>query len=141
MAISEVHAGRSYPATAPYQVSAAKIAEFATALGDDSSRYRGADPIAPPTFIAVISSPAWQLMFDDPELELTLSRIVHADQRFSYVRPLRAGDLVTGTLTIDKVRARGAVEIISASVEVTTVDGDRVCTTQASFLHSRGEAR
>ena len=123
MAISEVHAGRSYPATAPYQVSAAKIAEFATALGDDSPSYRGEDPIAPPTFIAVISSPAWQLMFDDPELELTLSRIVHGDQRFSYVRPLRAGDVVTGALTIDKVRVRGAVEIISASVEITTVDG------------------
>ncbi len=98
------------------------------------------DPIAPPTFIAVISSPAWQLMFDDPELELTLSRIVHGDQRFSYVRPLRAGDVVTGALTIDKVRARGAVEIISASVEVTTVDGEPVCTAQATFLHSRGEA-
>ena len=71
----------------------------------------------------MISSPAWQLMFDDPELELTLSRIVHGDQRFSYVRPLRAGDVVSGALTIDKVRARGAVEIISASVEVTTVGG------------------
>ena len=47
MAISEVHAGRSYPATAPYQVSAAKIAEFASALGDDSPSYRGAEPIAP----------------------------------------------------------------------------------------------
>ena len=140
MAISEVHAGRSYPATAPYEVSAAKIAEFASALGDDSPSYRGRDPIAPPTFIAVISSPAWELMFDDPELELTLSRIVHGDQRFSYVRPLRAGDVVTGAVTIDKVRVRGAVEIISASVEVDTVDGEPVCTAQATFLHSRGEA-
>ena len=140
MAISEVHAGRSYPPTAPYQVSAAKIAEFATALGDDSSSYRGTEPIAPPTFVAVISSPAWELMFDDPELELTLSRIVHGDQRFSYARPLRAGDVVTGALTIDKVRVRGAVEIISASVEIITVDGDPVCTAQATFLHSRDEA-
>jgi acyl dehydratase len=140
MAISEVHAGRSYPATSPYQVSAAKIAEFATALGDESPSYRGEAPIAPPTFIAVISSPAWQLMFDDPELELTLSRIVHGDQRFSYVRPLRSGDVVSGALTIDKVRARGAMEIISASVEVTTVRGEPICTAQATFLHSRGEA-
>jgi acyl dehydratase len=140
MAISEVHAGRSYPATAPYQVSPAKIAEFATALGDESPSYRGADPIAPPTFLAVITTPAWELMFDDPELELTLSRIVHGDQRFSYARPLRAGDVVTGALTIDKVRVRGVVEIISASVEVTTVDGEPICTAQATFLHSREEA-
>jgi len=140
MAISEVHAGRNYPATAPYQVSAAKIAEFASALDDDSSSYRGDDPIAPPTFIAVITTPAWELMFDDPELELALPRIVHGDQRFNYVRPLRAEDVVTGTLTIDKVRVRGAVEIISASVEVTTVEGEPVCTAQATFLHSRSAA-
>ncbi len=140
MAISEVHAGRSYPATAPYEVSPAKIAEFASALGDDSPSYRGDDPIAPPTFVAVITTPAWELMFDDPELELTLARIVHGDQRFSYARPLRAGDVVTGVLTIDKVRVRGAVEIISASVEIITVDGDPVCTAQATFLHSRDEA-
>ena len=88
---------------------AAKIAEFAAALGDDSPSYRGDDPIAPPTFVAVITTPAWELMFDDPELELTLARIVHGDQRFSYARPLRAGDVVTGALTIDKVRVRGAV--------------------------------
>ncbi len=79
-------------------------------------------------------------MFDDPELELALHRIVHGDQRFTYHRPMRAGDVVTGTLRIDKVRVRGAADIISASVEVTTVDGDPVCTAQATFFHTRGEA-
>ena len=34
MAITEAHAGRRYPPTAPYAVSAAKIAEFARALGE-----------------------------------------------------------------------------------------------------------
>ena len=43
MAISEAHAGRRYPPTAPYEVSAAKIAEFAAALGDDNPRYAGDD--------------------------------------------------------------------------------------------------
>ena len=137
MAISEAHVGRRYPATAPYEVSAAKIAEFAAALGDTSPRYTGERPEAPPTFVAVISSPAWQLMFDDPELELALSRIVHAEQRFTYSRPLRTGDVITGTLGIDKVRARGGAEFISASVEVATVDGEPVCTAAATFVHNR----
>ena len=53
----------------------------------------------------MISSPAWQQMFDDPELELALAAIVHGDQRFAYRDPLRAGDVVSATLTIDKVRA------------------------------------
>ena len=76
MAISEAHAGRRYPPTAPYAISAAKIAEFARALGDDNPAYAGDFPVAPPTFAAVISAPAWQQMFDDSELELALASIL-----------------------------------------------------------------
>lgn len=149
MPISADHVGRQYPPTAPYEVSAAKIAEFADALGDADPRYRGPDAVAPPTFVAVLSAPAWQLMFDDPELDLALPRIVHGDQRFEFVRLLRAGDRVQATLTIEKVRLRGAADIISASVAVRTApdasaaatgSGELVCTATATFFHSRGEA-
>ena len=140
MAIDASHAGRSYPPTAPYEVSAAKIAEFAAALGDDHPAYRGDHPVAPPTFVAVISSTAWQAMFDDPELGLALARIVHGDQRFSHERALRAGDRVTAALTIDKVRARGTTEIISSSVRVEDAAGELVCTASATFVHSREAA-
>ncbi|CAA9375639.1 MAG: (3R)-hydroxyacyl-ACP dehydratase subunit HadA [uncultured Propionibacteriaceae bacterium] len=140
MAITEAHAGRSYPPTAPYVVSAAKIAEFAAAIKDLNPAYAGPEPIAPPTFVVVISSAAWQAMFDDPDLDLALRRVVHADQRFDYRRPLRTGDTVTARLTINKVRARGAADIISSSVEVETVAGELVCTASATFLHSHEPA-
>jgi acyl dehydratase len=140
MAISEEHVGRSYPPTAPYVVSAAKIAEFAAAIGDDNPAYAGSEPTAPPTFVAVISSAAWQAMFDDPELGLALRRIVHGDQRFQYTRALRAGDTVTAQLTIDKVRTRGTADIISSSVEVQTLDHELVCTASATFFHSHEAA-
>jgi hypothetical protein len=39
MPISEAHAGRSYPPTPLYQVTALKIAEFAAALGDANTAY------------------------------------------------------------------------------------------------------
>lgn len=137
MAISEQHAGRTYPPTAPYEVSAAKVSEFATAIGDDNAAYTGAAAVAPPTFVAVISSAAWQAMFDDPELELALRRIVHGDQRFTYHRPLRVGDRVTAALTIDKVRPRGSADIISSSVEVVDEHGELVCVASSTFFHSR----
>lgn len=140
MPISEAHSGRSYPATEPYQVSAAKVAEFAAALGDDSPAYRGPHAIAPPTFVAVVSATAWETMFADPELDLALRRIVHGDQRFSYTRALRVGDTITATLTIDKVRVRAGSEIISSSVLVRTTDGDEICTASSTFFHSRGAA-
>jgi len=137
MAITEAHAGRRYPACDPYQVSAAKIAEFAAALGDDNPRYRGDSPIAPPTFATVISAHAWDQLFGDPELELTLDRVVHADQRFSFVRPLRTGDMVIATLTIDKVRVRAGSELFSATVDISSIDAEPICSSHATFLHAR----
>jgi len=141
MPISEEHVGRSYPATAPYEVSRAKIAEFATALGDgDNPAYTGADPIAPPTFAVVLSSAAWDAMFADPELELSLSRTVHVDQRFAWQRPLRSGDEVSATLTIEKVRARGATAIITIAVELSTTAGEALCTATSTLMHSMEDA-
>lgn len=141
MPISEDHVGRSYPATAPYQVSRAKIAEFAAALGDAANpAYAGAEPIAPPTFAVVLSSAAWDAMFADPELALSLSRTVHVDQRFAWSHPLRAGDEVTATLTIEKVRARGTTAIITIAVELATTAGEPVCTATSTLMHTNEAA-
>jgi acyl dehydratase len=137
MAITEAHAGRRYPPNEPYQVSAAKIAEFAAALGDDNPRYRGESPIAPPTFAAVISAPAWNQLFGDPELELSRGRIVHGDQRFTFFRPFRAGDLVIATVSIDKVRVRTGSALVSAIVDMSSRDGEQICSAEATFYHAR----
>ena len=137
MAITEAHAGRRYPPIDPYQVTAAKIAEFATALGDGNPRYRGESPIAPPTFAVVISAPAWSQLFSDPELGLSRERIVHGDQRFTILRPVRAGDMVIATATIEKVRVRAGSELVSATVELSSRDGEQICSSQATFYHAR----
>ena len=136
MPISEEHVGRSYPATAPYQVSRAKIAEFAAALGDAANpAYAGTDPIAPPTFAVVLAAAAWDAMFDDPDLELSLSRTVHADQRFTWSRPLHAGDEVAAQLTIEQVRVRGPVAFVTIAVRLTTTEGEDVCTATSTLMH------
>jgi N-terminal half of MaoC dehydratase len=137
MAITEAHAGRRYPPCDPYQVSAAKITEFATALGDDNPRYRGESPIAPPTFAAVISVHAWDQLFGDPDLELSLDRVVQADQRYTFFRQLRTGDVVIATLVIDKVRIRPGSELVSATVDISDRDAEPICTAQATFFHAR----
>lgn len=129
--------GRTYAPTAPYEVSAAKIAEFAAALGDDNSSYPGENPAAPPTFAAVLGAAAWDALFADAELELELQRVVHADQTFVWHRPLRSGDTVSGVLTIDKVRCRGAMEIVGVTVRLTTLDGDPVVDSSSTFVHTR----
>lgn len=141
MPISDEHVGRSYPATAPYQVSRAKITEFATALDDGANpAYAGPAAVAPPTFAVVLASAAWDAMFDDPELGLSLSRTVHVDQRFTWARQLRAGDEVSATLTIEKVRARGATAIITIAVALATTAGEALCTATSTLLHTAAEA-
>ena len=134
--ISESHLGRTYPPTAPYVVSSAKVAEFAAALGEASNpAYTGPDAVAPPTFAVVLSSAAWGAMFDDPELDLSLSRTVHTDQRFTWRRPLRVGDEVSATLRIDKLRSRGSSAFITIVVEL-AAGGEQLCEATSTLLHT-----
>lgn len=132
--------GRTYPPTAPYQVSQAKITEFAVAIGDgDNPAYQGPGAIAPPTFAAVLSAAAWNAIFTDPDLDLALSRTVHVDQRFEFIRPLRPGDDVRAQLTIDNVRARGSMALITFSVKLTTTDGEDVAVATSTLMHQEAK--
>ena len=142
MPITPEHVGRSYPPTEPYRVSRAKIAEFAQALGgreagDVNPAYGGDAPVAPPTFAMVIGARAWQALFEDPELDLALMRTMHADQRFDWQRPLREGDDVVATLTIEKVRTRGATDMVTVAVRMATVEGEQLCTATSQLIHTR----
>lgn len=138
MPITADHVGRSYPPAPPYRVSRAKIHEFAAALGDDSEHYQGENPVAPPTFAAVIAAQAWDALFGDEELGLALRRTMHTDQSFEFVRPLRDGDDVVATLRIEKVRNRGQLEMITLAVDL-SVEGETVCVARSSLMHTREE--
>ena len=139
MPITPEHVGRVYPPAPPYLVSHTKIAEFASAIGDDNPAYLGDDPVAPPTFAAVIAAHAWEALFGDQELGLALNRTMHADQGFTFTRPLRPGDAVVAELSIEKVRNRGNLDIVTILVDL-TVDGGSVCEARSTLMHTRGEA-
>ena len=136
MAITPDHVGRTYPSASPYRVSRAKIDEFRAAIFDPSSGEPADPAVAPPTFAMVIAAQAWQGVFDDEELGLALRRLVHTDQRLTFARPLREGDLVEATATIDKVRNRGDIDLVTLSVAL-SVDGDQVCVATSSLMHTR----
>lgn len=138
MPITEAHVGRRYPATEPYLITAVKISEFARALGDQGNpAYAGPSAVAPPTFAVVLAGAAWEALFADPELELSLRRTVHADQRFTWRRPLRCGDEVQAVLTIEKVRVRGASAFITVAVDIVTVTGEQLCTATSTLVHTQ----
>src|ERR687890_2415897 len=115
MTLDQALVGRSYPPSAVYEVGRAKIAEFASAIGADDPVHRDADAaraaghpdvIAPPTFAIVVSLEAAMAVLDDPDVALDYARVVHGEQRFAHHRPIRAGDRLVATTTID---ADGAV--------------------------------
>lgn len=130
MPISSDHVGRVYPPTAPREVTADGVAEFAAVLGLPTDQ-------VPPTYPIIVANAAWQALFDDPELEIELKRIVHGEQKFTQVRPIRIGDRLVGTTTIDRVINRGATEMIHATVALTTEAGDEVGSTTATLIHTR----
>lgn len=139
MPIDESMVGRSYPAPEPYQVGREKIREFAEAIGDDNPAYRGDDAIAPPTFAFMLGSRALASLLGDEELGLRLDRIVHGAQKFSYDRPIKAGDAIDATATITTVRRAAGVDVIIYET-VLTSGGERVAVSTSTISHAGAEA-
>lgn len=143
MAINRDYLGRTFPATEPYEVSRIKIAEFADAIGDPDPLYRDGeaaraagypDVIAPPTFPIVISMRGSGQVIADPDLGVDYSMVVHTAQRFTYVRPLHAGDVVTSESTISDIRAIGRNESITTDTEIYDADGEHIVTAHSTLV-------
>jgi acyl dehydratase len=146
--INKDYVGRTFPATAPYEVSRVKVAEFADAIGDPNPAFhdRAAaqaagypDVIAPPTFAVVVAMASSRTAVGDPGLGLNYAMVVHGEQRFDYSRPLHAGDVVTAQSTISAIREVGSITMLTTETQIRTVDGEHVCT-GFSTLVERGAA-
>ena len=148
MALDQSFVGRKYPPTAPYEVGREKIREFADAIGDQSPVYRDPqaaralghpDVIAPPTFAIVLSMRAGVQVVADPDLGLDYSRVVHGEQRFVHTRPVRAGDRLTVTVSVESIRSAAGNDLLTTRGEVATVDGEPVLTAYSTLV-ARGTA-
>jgi hypothetical protein len=128
-------AGRSFPPTAPYVVSEERVIEFAKATG---STYDGKH--APATFPIVVAFRAMSELMADPSVGISLHRVVHGEQRFTYTRPVRVGDELTAALTVDTLRQIGGADIIGTRSEITDAEGLPVCTAFAMLVHRAEEA-
>ncbi|MGN6175615.1 MAG: MaoC family dehydratase N-terminal domain-containing protein [Streptosporangiaceae bacterium] len=148
MGINKDYIGRTFPATAPYEVSRVKVAEFADAIGDPNPVFRDRaaaqaagypDVIAPPTFAVVVAMASSRAAVGDSGLGLNYAMVVHGEQRFDYSRPLHAGDVVTAQSTISAIREVGSITMLTTETQIRTVGGEHVCT-GFSTLVERGAA-
>jgi acyl dehydratase len=149
MPLDQSYIGREFPPTVPYEVGREKIREFADAIGDDNPVYRDPaaaralghpDVIAPPTFAIVVSMRSSAQVVRDPGLGLDYSKVVHGEQRFSYRRPIHAGDVLRVVSSVESIRAIAGNDMLTIKGEVRTVEGELVVTA-VSTLVARGTAR
>jgi len=149
MAINPDFVGKTFPPSAPYEVSRVKLAEFADAIGDQNPVYRDRsaaqeagfpDVIAPPTFPIVISMASSARALAAPGLNVNYAMVVHGEQRFEYARPLRAGDVVTAQVTISDIRDVGRNSLMTTTTQISTVDGEHVCTAYSTLVERGGAA-
>jgi acyl dehydratase len=131
MPIDQALVGRTFPPTEPYTVSEEKVREFVSATGGE---YDGGP--APATFPIVLAFDAMNAFLEAEQIDL--SRIVHGDQKFTYERPVRPGDVLTATLTVASLRQIAGADIIGTTSEITDESGALVCATSATLVH-RGD--
>ena len=131
MPVDQSLVGRVFPPTAPYEVTKDHVREFVAATGGE---YDGG--AAPATFPIVLAFDAMNAFLEAEQIDLF--RIFHGDQKFTYERPVRPGDVLTATLTVASMRQIAGADIIGTTSEITDESGALVCSTSATLVH-RGE--
>ncbi|MEX2322230.1 MAG: MaoC/PaaZ C-terminal domain-containing protein [Acidimicrobiia bacterium] len=109
-------------------VTAEQIAEYAAASGDDNPLHTsGNRQIASPVFPVVYGLAAMATVTLDPELGVDNPlMIVHGEQRIIHHRPLRPGDILELTPSLESVEDKGRSAIFVAAVRAATPDGEAV---------------
>ncbi|MGH2727197.1 MAG: MaoC family dehydratase N-terminal domain-containing protein [Actinomycetota bacterium] len=148
MPLNKALIGKEYPASSPYEVGREKIRDFATAIGDfnpiyhDEAAAKAAgfdDIIAPPTFLTTLGFKFGPQIVGDPDLGLNYAMVVHGEQEFELLRPVKPGDLLVGKPKISNIAARGKNEFLTYEASVETTSGEKVGIAR-SVIVSRGTA-
>ena len=150
MPLNRAFIGRSFQADGTFEVSREHIRRFADAIGDPNPVYRDPeaakaaghpDVIAPPTFLTTVglSLRGGNGPLDDPDLGLDFGQVVHGEQRYVHHRPVRAGDVLTATSTVEDIRDAGKNELMTIKQEIRTTEGEAVATAYNTIV-SRGTA-
>jgi len=111
MAVKTEAIGKQWP-EASFEVDAARIEQYASAVGEQNPIYH--DPkaaeaagfrgqVAPPMFCVVYSAPALGPAIMDPDVGINLPAMVHGGQEFEWGEPVCAGDRITTVATCKEI--------------------------------------
>jgi len=107
---------------------------YAAATDDRRPSFNATDGAAPPLFaVKVLAGPAGRLLLH-PELGMNLLRMLHGEQAFTFIRPLRYGWTVIPAATITGFREVDSGEILDMGLEIRGPDGEELVTGASSFF-------
>jgi acyl dehydratase len=99
--------GRTFAGADSISITQSEIDAFAAVIGETDAS------VAPPTFTIRISLDQFQSILTKPEIGLDWSRLVHGDQKFEIFAPVKAGDKLSCSATIESYRVAAGNEIVS----------------------------
>ena len=143
MSVNPELQGRVFPPVAPYLVGREKVREFSRAVfatnpinhDPEAARAAGhADVVAPPTFAVVVQEATLAQLLAEPNGGIDFTRVVHGDQRFSYTRPIVAGDELTATLTVTSIKTLGGHSMVTAESTIVDQAGGHVVTATSTLV-------
>jgi acyl dehydratase len=129
MAMNRELIGRTYAAST-YEVKEEAMIRYALATNETNPRFLDSSVqggvIAPPVFPVVYHTQVLGKPISDPELNIEFRRALHGEQDMTFHRPIRAGDVLSTTPSIEDIREKGTGETISIRLRTENQSGELV---------------
>jgi acyl dehydratase len=125
------------------RVEYGKVREFARAIKDASAAYQGDAAIAPPTFLMTIAHWAEGGMSGTRAIKFDYRRLLHGEQEFEYLRPIRPGDVLTARSRIKEVfekpgKRGGKMTFAIQETEYTNQRGEVAAYSRSTLIETEG---
>ncbi len=129
MAMNRELIGRTYSAST-YAVKEEAMIRYALATNETNPRFLDSSVeggvIAPPVFPVVYHAKVLGKPISDPELNIEFRRALHGEQDMTFHRPIRAGDVLSTTPSIEDIRDKGTGETILIRLRTENQSGELI---------------
>jgi hypothetical protein len=127
LALNAALEGKSYPAIR-FTFDPERVRAFAGAVG-----HRGSG--VPPTMLTAPEIEAGlRNVVSDPELGVDLEHVLHGEQAYEWSRPVAVGETVVADATIERIRSRGALWLLTLRTDLRDDHGEPVALARSTLL-------
>jgi hypothetical protein len=131
VSLNEALQGKAYPPVA-FEVEEPRVRAFAAAVG-----YAGGE--VPPTFATAPEHAAGLAnVIADAELGLDLSKVLHGEQEYEWIRPMRLGESLTAETVIESIRGRGAMRFVTLRTLLRDEAGETIVVGRSTLIVREG---